>query len=159
MWPNRLRGYLDAIGVLVCEVAGLVLLLRSAPFLGTVDFRHFGNWLQTTSPEGALTALARLLGIAVFGWLLISTLLYGAAVVSGKKSIITQSRRLTLPVLRRIVDSLAAASVAASTLGNVGAVAGATPLPRPAPIVQPLAPRPVPAPNNKPASAPSSAAA
>ena len=129
MRPNRLRGYLDALGVLVCEVIGLVLLWRAATFLGTVDFPHFGTWLKTTSPVGALTALVRLLGIVVFGWLLMSTLLYGAAVLSGKRSMITQSRRITLPLLRRVVDSLAAASVAASTLGNVGAVAGAMPSP------------------------------
>jgi DNA-binding SARP family transcriptional activator len=158
MWPNRLRGYLDALGVLVCEVAGFVLLLRSAGFLGAVDFRHFGTWLQTTSPDGALTALARLLGIAVFGWLLISTLVYGAAVLSGKRSIIAKSRRLTLPVLRRVADSLAAASVAASTLGNVGTVAGATTVPRPAAIVQPLAARPIPTPITKPVPVPPSAA-
>ncbi len=138
MQPNRLRGYLDALGVLVCEVIGLVLLWRAGTFLGTVDFPHFGTWLKTTSPVGALTALVRLLGIAVFGWLLMSTLLYGAAVLSGKRSMITQSRRITLPLLRRVVDSLAAASVAASTLGSAGAVAGAMPSPAPAPIVQPL---------------------
>ena len=87
MGPNRLRGYLDALGVLVCEVIGLVLLWRAATFLGTVDFSHFGTWLKTTSPVGALTALVRLLGIVVFGWLLMSTLLYGAAVLSGKRNI------------------------------------------------------------------------
>ena len=45
MQPNRLRGYLDALGVLVCEVIGLVLLWRAGTFLGTVDFPHFGTWL------------------------------------------------------------------------------------------------------------------
>jgi DNA-binding SARP family transcriptional activator len=158
MWPSRLRGYLDALGVLVCEVAGLVLLLRAAPVLGTVDFSDFGHWLQTSSPQGALTALTRLLGIAVFGWLLGSTLLYGAAVLSGRKAMITKSRRLTLPVLRRIVDSLAAASVAASTLGNLAGVSGATQPPRPAPVIQPLAPKPAPDSVTRPAVANSSPA-
>ena len=158
MGPNRLRGYLDALGVLVCEVIGLVLLWRAATFLGTVDFSHFGTWLKTTSPVGALTALVRLLGIVVFGWLLMSTLLYGAAVLSGKRNIIAHSRRVTLPLLRRVVDSLAVASVAASTLGNVGAVAGAMPPPRPAPIVQPLTPKAVPDVPAKAAPVPSSTA-
>ncbi len=138
MARSRLRSYLDAVAVLVCEVAALGLLVKAGPLMGTVDVAHFGRWLQTTTPEVALTALARLLGIAVSAWLLISTIAYGVGVISGKRGLVRRSRRITIPALRRIMDSVAAASVAASSLGTLAAVSGASAPPRPAPVVRPL---------------------
>ncbi len=137
MKTNRLRGYLDAVCVLLCEVLAFAFFLRASSLLGTVDFSHLGKWLQSTSPDTALTALLRLLGIAVSGWLLLSTLLYAAATLSGKRPIIAKSRRITLPMLRRVVDSLAAASVAASSIGSVAAVSGASAPPQTSAIVRP----------------------
>ena len=138
MATNRVRGYLDAVCVLACEIVAFAFFLRASSLLGTVDFSHPGKWLQTTSPDMALTALLRLLGLAVSGWLLLSTFLYAAATLSGKRGIIAKSRLITLPALRRVVDSLAAASVAASSIGSVAAVSGASPPPQPSAIVRPF---------------------
>ena len=137
MASKRLRSYLDALCVLICEILGLALFLGAGSLLGTIDFAHFGGWLRSTSPEDALTALLRLLGIVVCGWLLASTLLYGAGRLSGKRAVTAKARFITLPALQRVVDSLAAASVAVSSIGAVGPVAGAAPVPRPAPVVRP----------------------
>ncbi len=137
MAGNRLRGYSDAVCVLACEIVAFGFFLRASTLLGTVDFSHIGAWLQSTSPEVALTAMFRLLGLAVSGWLLLSTLLYAGAALSGKRAAIAKSRLITLPVLRRVVDSLVVASVAASSIGSVAAVSGAAPAPRTSSVARP----------------------
>ena len=119
-------------------VAFAVLSQGLVRLLGTVDFSHPGKWLQSTSPDMAFTAMLRLLGLAVSGWLLLSTFLYAAATLSGKRGIIAKSRLITLPALRRVVDSLAVASVAASSIGSAAAVSGASPPPQPSAIARPF---------------------
>lgn len=137
---NRLRRYSDALCVLLCEAVAFGFFLRASTLLGTVEFSHFGAWLQSTSPQVALTALFRLLGLAISGWLLGSTLLYAAAALSGKRAVIAKTRFITLPVLRRVVDSLAVASVAASSIGSAAAASSAAPPPGNATIVWPVGP-------------------
>ena len=137
---TKQRGYFDALGVLICEVSLLVVFLRANSLLGTVDLSHFTTWLRTTSPERAVTAWVRLLGTAVCGWLLLSTLLYGAAALSGKRGLIKQARLVTVPLLRRALDTIAAASVAASSIGSTAAMAAASVPARPVATVQPLQP-------------------
>ncbi len=136
MPANRLRGYLDTLCVLLCEIVGFAFFVRASSLLGTVDFSHLERWLQSTSPQVALTALIRLLGLATSGWLLLSTVLYAAALLSGKRGAITKSRAIILPVLRRVLDSLTVASVAASSIGSVAAVSTAAPVPRAATLVR-----------------------
>ena len=87
-------------------MVALVFFLRASTLLGTVNFSHLGRWLESTSPELALTSMFRLLGLAISGWLLLSTLLYAAAALSGKRSAIAKSRLITLPALRRVIDSV-----------------------------------------------------
>ena len=135
---RRLRGYLDALGVLICETVLMVFFTKSGQFLGSVPFAHLATWLQSVSPERALTALVRLLGMGVSAWLLGSTLLYAVAAMSGSRRLLKGSRAITLPVLRRALDALAAASLAASSIGTAASIATASSAPRPAPIVQPL---------------------
>src|SRR5271170_3016450 len=113
----RQRGYFDALGVLICEVVLLAVLLKAGSLLGTVDLVHFATWLRATSPQRVVTSCLRLLGTAVSGWLLLSTVLYGAAALSGRVGFVQQARPMTLPALRRILDAMAAASVAASSIG------------------------------------------
>jgi DNA-binding SARP family transcriptional activator len=140
----RQRGYFDAIGVLICEVALLAILLRAGSALGTVDLSHLATWLRATSPQRVLTAWLRLLGTAVSGWLLLTTVFYGVAALSGKRGFVRQARPLTLPVLRRALDAMAAASVAASSIGSTAALAGAAVPVHQVAVVQPLRPpRPV----------------
>ncbi|HYA44780.1 MAG TPA: hypothetical protein VED59_04175, partial [Acidimicrobiales bacterium] len=136
MAARRARSYLDAVGVLISEAAILAFFLKTARLLGVVDLSHFGSWLRTTSSFTALTALLRLLGIVVFGWLLASTVLYGAATLSGKRRALRWSRLVTLPVLRRAMDAAAAASVVAASFGTGGTSALASSLPHRAPITQ-----------------------
>jgi DNA-binding SARP family transcriptional activator len=140
MHANRLRGYSDAFCVLACEIVAFGFFLRASTLLGTVDFSHLGAWLHSTSPEVALTSMFRLLGLGISGWLLLSTLLYAAAALSGRRAAIAKSRLITLPVLRRVVDSLVVASVAASSIGSAAAVSGAAPAPRTTSVVRPAYP-------------------
>jgi len=141
---TRQRGYFDALGVLVCEIVLLAILLRAGSLLGTVDLSHLATWLRETSPQRVVTAWLRLLGTAVSGWLLLTTVCYGAAALSGKRGFVQQARPVTLPVLRRILDAMAAASVAASSIGSTAALAGASAPGHPVAAVQPLRPpRPV----------------
>lgn|GEM_PF-1635014 len=135
MRQRRARSFLDAAVVLACEVGLVVFFWGSAHLFGTVDYSHFGRWVQTTSPGRALGALARLLGLAVSAWLLGSSVLYALAALTGKRGLLRSSGRVTLPLVRRVVDALAVASVTAST---IGAAAGSTlaSAARLAPIVQ-----------------------
>lgn len=134
---SRLRGCLDAALVLACEVTLVVFFWKSAWFLGSVDFAHFGHWLGSTSPAHALGALVRLLGLAISGWLLVSTIVYAAGTLSGHRGVARRSGRVTLPLVRRVVDALAVATVAASTLGSTAGGAIASVSPKVA-VVQPL---------------------
>jgi DNA-binding SARP family transcriptional activator len=138
MAGSRWRRYSDALIVFACEVVAFVFFLRASTLLGTVDFAHLGTWLQSTSPDLAFTAMLRLLGLAVSGWLLLSTLLYAAAALSGQRRLVAKSRLITVPALRRVVDSLAVASVAASSIGTAAAVSGATPKPHITAITRPI---------------------
>ena len=111
MRRSRLRSYIDAGAVLACEIALVVFFWESRPVLGAVDFTHFGQWLETTSSTRALSALVRLLGLAISGWLVLSTLLYAVAALSGHKWLLRRSRRVTIPLVRRVVDAVAVASL------------------------------------------------
>jgi DNA-binding SARP family transcriptional activator/nucleoid-associated protein YgaU len=135
----RVRSFLDAAAVLISELALFVLFWRAAPLLGVVDYSHFGRWLELTPPGRALGALARLLGLAVSGWLLVTSVVYALAALSGKRGLLRGWRHLTLPVVRRVVDTLAVASVTASTIGTGAGTAFASTA-RLAPIVQPYQP-------------------
>ncbi len=139
MAGNRIRRYFDAACVLGCEVVAFAFLLRASTLLGTVDFSHLGRWLQSTSPVLALTSMFRLLGLAISGWLLLSTSLYAAAALSGKRGAIAKSRLITLPALRRVIDSVVVASVTASSIGSAAAVSGATPASHITTIARPIA--------------------
>ncbi len=141
---TRQRGYFDALGVLICEVVLLATLLKAGSLLGTVDLAHFATWLRATSPQRVVTGCLRLLGTAVSGWLLLSTVVYGAAALSGRVGFVQQARPVTLPALRRVLDAMAAASVAASSVGSTAALASASAPAHPVAMVQPLRPpRPV----------------
>ena len=124
--PGRLRGYLDAAGVVVGEIVLLVFFVRARGLLGSVDLAHFISWAQQSSPELALTALVRLLGTCVSAWLLATTALYGVGVLTGSRRLLERSGVITPALVRRILDTLAAASVAASSIGGTAAMAGAT---------------------------------
>lgn len=125
---GKWRARLDAVAVLSAEAVVFVVLWRARDALGSVPFENFSNWLQTTSATEALTALARLLGLAITGWLLVSTLVYAGATLSGRRGLLRVSRSLTLPQVRRVLDALAGATIAASSVTVMAGMASATPV-------------------------------
>jgi len=131
--PKRLRRFLDAVAVVGCELLLFVFFLRSSGLLGSVDFSHLSAWSQGVSPEGAFTAIFRSFGLVVSGWLLLSTFAYVVALLSGSRRLLKGSTLVTLPPLRRLLDAVAVASVAAATL-SVSAGRQA-PVSRPVPAV------------------------
>jgi DNA-binding SARP family transcriptional activator len=126
MRSGRLRGYLDATGVLLSEMVLFAFFWEAGGLLGTVDLSHLALWLQQSGPQATLTALFRLLGIVVSGWLLVGTAAYGAGVLTGSARLRDRSRRMTPRLVRRTLDTLAVASVAASSIGSSAALAAAS---------------------------------
>ncbi len=117
MRGHRGRGQLaGALALLVAE--GLLLYLLAGPGarLGSVGFTGPGRWLASVSPGRALAALSRLLGLAGSAWLLATTLVYLLASLTGHRRLALSARRLSPPVLRRLLDTVAAATVVASSL-------------------------------------------
>ena len=129
MRPSRARALADVVGVVLCELALLVFFWEAAGLFGSVDVGHLVTWAQQSSPEAALTALVRLLGICVSTWLLVSTAVYGVGALTGSRRLFERSRLVTPALVRRILDTLAAASVAASSIGSMATMAGASAVP------------------------------
>lgn len=127
---------LEFLAVVSLELLAFVVLLRASPSLGSVPLGHFSSWVDEVSPQEALTALARLLGLVVIGWLLSSTVLYAVALLTGRPGLLRVSRPLTLPALRKLLDALATASMAASSLGIFAGSASAAPVLHQAAVVQ-----------------------
>src|SRR5438105_9294110 len=113
-------------------VAFAVLRTRGDGRAG-IDWSHLGRWLATTAPDDAVTAVVRVVALALAGWLLATTTLYLLARLTGVPGLVRAAGWATLPAVRRLVDG----AVAASVLG--GAVLGAHPAgaqaPGPPPIV------------------------
>ena len=129
MSPGRLRSYIDAAGVLLCEAVLLAFFVKAGGLLGSVDLVHFSTWAQQSGPETVLTALFRLLGICTSGWLLLGTATYGLGVLTGSRRLRDGSHLITPAAVRRVLDALAAVSVAASSVASTAALAGASPAP------------------------------
>jgi DNA-binding SARP family transcriptional activator len=147
----RLRSYVDALVLVFCEVVLFEFFLRAGPLLGSVDFSHLSRWLNQTGPEAALTALFRLLGIVVSGWLCLSTAVYGCALLTGKGVLLSGTSLITLPVLRRVLDTAAAATIVAASFGAGAGNASAAPVPPRTAVVRPLLPpKPVEHPSRRP---------
>jgi len=121
------RYWVRVMALVLVEVAVLVVLLRTAPLMGSVNVSHFGSWLSQTTPSAALTGLIRLAGMALSAWLAASTLLYGVAVRSSGATGRRRVARLTLSPLRRLIDSAAALSILVSATTTSASVAGVAP--------------------------------
>ena len=61
--------------------------------------------------------------------LLASTAVYGAGALTGSRRLLERSRRVTPALVRRALDALAAASVAASSIGSSAAMSSASAVP------------------------------
>lgn len=87
------------------------------------------GWLAVNPPLDTLAALIRPMAMLAGVWMLLSTLLYAAALVS-RSRISPRLARLTAPVVRRVLEGTLAVGV--STLiaaGHPAALAAETPLP------------------------------
>jgi LysM domain len=136
----RLRDLALVVLSIALEAVLLIGLWSAAPVLGSVNFSHLGTWIHTTDPATALLAVLRLIGMILAAWMLITTVVYLAATIAGVEGLARRSAPLTLPIVRRLIDGLAAASVLASALHSTSG-ASASPITA-APIVQPFNPPP-----------------
>ena len=83
-----------------------------------VPFTDLGTWMENTPPEDALTAVLRLVALALAYWLAGSTVLYILASASRIPSAISAVEWATLPTVRRTVDRVAALSLIAATVAS-----------------------------------------
>lgn len=136
----RIRDLARVLVTIAAEMVLVVTLWVAAPVMGSVDFSHLGVWVQHTEPSTAVTAVARLAGLAFAVWLLASTLVYLGASVAGADGLVRRSGWVTLPLVRRMVDGLAAASILASAMSVSGGGSALAASAHSRAVVQPLTP-------------------
>src|SRR5690348_1314725 len=89
-----------------------------------IPLGHLREWLSTGDPATVVVALLRWAALVGALWMLVSTLLYVAAALSGLPGALRAVRWSTLPAVRRAVDAACAVSVA-TTVVLAPAAAGA----------------------------------
>jgi hypothetical protein len=122
---------IPVVRLVVGELVLFATFYFSGSILGTVPLAHFSAWLRQSAPQDAFTALVRLGGLVVSSWLLITTAVYVLGKLAGIRSLVRGSSWATLPVVRRVVDGVAAASILAATVAASTGIASAAPV-RPA---------------------------
>ena len=140
----RLRDLALVVLSIAVEALLLIGLWSAAPVLGSVSFAHLGTWIHTTDPTTALLSVLRLVGMLFAAWLLITTVVYLAATIAGAESVAHRSGWVTLPLVRHMIDGLAAAAVLTSALHSSAG------LKRPGPGRHCAAPQPSPARESSP---------
>lgn len=110
--------------VLVGSECGLVAGLHLAGRLtGPVPWHQLDQWLLHGDSEEVIVGVVRLVGLVLAWWLLVSSFAYLAARACRLERTSVALGRLTLPLVRRLVDSAMAASMMLSSVGAVGIVA------------------------------------
>ncbi len=109
---RRVRG--AALLLLQCAAAAALWQAGDAGLAVPLD--GFRPWLATAPPDVAIAAFVRLLGLALVGWLLLGSLAALAARASGRPAAADLARRLTLPLLRPLVDRTLALALAGAAL-------------------------------------------
>lgn len=125
------------IPALLAAESGIVLGLHRlgrVPSLA-IDVTAPRRWLAVAPPEDALAAVVRLLALGLGWWLLVTTLAYLLAQLSGLPAAVRATGAVTLPALRRAVGRGISVGVLTGLL--------ATPLPSLAQPVPPPADPPV----------------
>ncbi|MDJ0664786.1 MAG: LysM peptidoglycan-binding domain-containing protein [Acidimicrobiia bacterium] len=102
-------------------IAFVVVLIIGLHQLGgvaglAVDWSRPAKWVTASSPELAIGALLRQLGLIVGYWVLTGTALYLSARMFNVA--VPRAPFVVLPVIRRLVDRAVAASLAVSLLGS-----------------------------------------
>lgn len=150
-----MRPRLVALTWMTGSAAAGAALLRLGRLDGmTVDWEDLGAWLASTDLELVLASFARLGGLALVGWMTLSTAVYAVARLAGTRHTL---RWLSIPPLRRAVDALVAGSLLFGTM--TPAVAADAPGPTPAqeavhPAYVPVPAGPEPAPPTAEAAPP-----
>jgi nucleoid-associated protein YgaU len=112
--------------------AAALLRLGSHKWL-RIDWSDPVAWLATAPALDAVVAVLRACGLGVAGWVAATSMVHLVAVATGAARAIRLTGMLVLPPVRRMVEAVAAGSVA---LASIHPMALATPLepPRPAPV-------------------------
>lgn len=114
--------------LLAFEIGAVVVLHRlGSSRRSRVDWGDLQGWLDTVATEDAVVAVLRLVALAVAYWMLASTLLYLLARATRLPSLARSVRWATLPGVRRVVDSVVAASIAGPMVLGTPAPAMADP--------------------------------
>ena len=108
--------------LLAFEIGALAVLHRlGSRRRSQVDWADLRGWLDTVATEDAVVAALRLVALAVAYWMLATTVLYLLAGATRLPSLVRTVRWATLPGVRRVVDSVVAASIAGPMLlGTAG---------------------------------------
>lgn len=123
-------------------LAGWVLVWLGRFSFLSVDWHDPGGWLGQVDIEIAFAALARLIGMAIVGWVGLTTLVYLAARLLGADA--ARISWLSIGPIRRVIDATLAGSLVIATLNPLTAAAE-LPLeePRSAPTTETTAVAPV----------------
>lgn len=107
------------MGLVVLEVA-LVFALHALGRLEgfAIDWSDPVGWLDTVAFEDAVGAIVLMVALVMAYWLLLSTLAYLAASMSGRPGTMGAVGWLTLPPVRRLVRRAVALSIAASAVAG-----------------------------------------
>ncbi|MEM7337663.1 MAG: hypothetical protein AAF467_03380 [Actinomycetota bacterium] len=122
---ERLRPGLPRVETLVVIAAELMLVvalhLTSRPDY-TIPLQSIGSWLSVTDPTTVLVSVARLAGLIIGYWLLLTTLAYAVAYHAGWSGVTDTLRWVTLPVVRRVVQGVTVMSLTGVSLVGPAAV-------------------------------------
>ncbi len=115
--PGTVKDRARLAGLILAEllvVVGLHALARLETF--SIEWSDLSGWLSATPYDDAIGSVVLVMALVLAHWLLLSTLAYLAASLSGRSAAVGAVRWLTLPPIRRLVSRAAALSIAASAL-------------------------------------------
>lgn len=121
------------IVLLAAEIGAIAALHQagSASWL-QIAWSDLLGWLNSSSPEDALAAILRLVALVLAYWLLSTTIVYLVARATRIPGAVRAVEWVTLPAVRRVVDRVAALTLAAATVAAPVAPAFAS---EPPPVV------------------------
>lgn len=132
-----IRRTASVAAVVMVEAGALVLLHRLGSYgPAAIEWGNLGRWLADTPPEDVLVGLVRVAALVLAWWLVASTALYVLARMTRVPSLVRAVEWTTLPAVRRLIDGVAATTVAAGSVLRGSGVAAAAPADHTAVVVQ-----------------------
>lgn len=108
--------------LLAVSVTAVVTLHRWGAVTGLgIAWENPWGWMAAASPDLAVAAVARVAGLLIGWWVLVTTAAYGAARRTGRGRLAGLLRPVTLPLARRLVDRAVGAVLLVGAVGAVGA--------------------------------------